>query len=316
MRRHLFKNLNIDFMGKRRAALVFSATLILISAAAIGLRGLSLGLDFTGGTLIEVGYQDPAELADVRAALTGAGFGAATVQHFGTLRDVLIRIAPEGDAQEESSAQISDRVFRALSAAVEGEVELRRVEFVGPQVGEELTEDGGLAILYSLFGILIYVAVRFEYRFAVGSVIALIHDVIITIGVFALFQVEFDLPVLAAVLAVIGYSLNDTIVVFDRIRENFRKVRKGTPVSIINMSLNETLSRTIVTSLTTILVLVALFFFGGETIHGFALALLVGVVVGTYSSIYVASPSVIMMGVSKADLMPVQKEGAEVGETP
>jgi preprotein translocase subunit SecF len=314
----ILKDLNIDFMGRRRGAMIFSGVLLLIAVGAMIVRGFNLGLDFTGGTLIEVGYQDPAELADVRAALSEAGFEGATVQHFGTLRDVLIRIAPEEGEVEETSARLSDRVFRSLSDAVDGAVELRRVEFVGPQVGEELTEDGGLAILYSLIGILIYVALRFEYRFAVGSIIALIHDVIITIGVFALFQVEFDLPVLAAVLAVIGYSLNDTIVVFDRIRENFRKIRKGDAVSIINTSLNQTISRTLVTSFTTLLVLLALYFFGGSIIHGFALALIVGVIIGTYSSIYVASTSVILMGVSKADLMPVKKEGegAEVDAMP
>jgi preprotein translocase subunit SecF len=318
MHMRILKDLNIDFMGRRRGAMIFSGVLLLIAVGAMIVRGFNLGLDFTGGTLIEVGYQEPAELADVRAALSEAGFEGATVQHFGTLRDVLIRIAPEAGEVEETSAQLSDRVFRALSDAVEGAVELRRVEFVGPQVGEELTEDGGLAILYSLIGILIYVALRFEYRFAVGSIIALIHDVIITVGVFALFQVEFDLPVLAAVLAVIGYSLNDTIVVFDRIRENFRKIRKGDAVSIINTSLNQTISRTLVTSLTTLLVLLALYFFGGSIIHGFALALIVGVIIGTYSSIYVASTSVILMGVSKADLMPVKKEGegAEVDSMP
>jgi len=195
-----------------------------------------------------------------------------------------------------------------LSKAVDGQVELRRVEFVGPQVGDELTEDGFLAVLVALMAILVYVALRFEWRFAVGSVVALIHDVTITIGLFSLLQIEFDLPVLAAVLAVIGYSLNDTIVVFDRVRENFRKMRKGTSESIINSSLTQTLSRTLMTSLTTILVLLALFFLGGEIIHGFAFALLVGVLVGTYSSIYVASTAALMLGVSKEDLMPVQKE--------
>jgi preprotein translocase subunit SecF len=193
---------------------------------------------------------------------------------------------------------------------------MRRQEFVGPQVGDELTNDGGLAMVYALIGILIYIALRFEYRFAVGSVAALIHDVIITMGFFSLFQIEFDLTVLAAVLAVIGYSLNDTIVVFDRIRENFRKIRKGTSEEIVNRSLNETLSRTIVTSLTTLLVLIALFVFGGELIHGFATALIIGVVVGTYSSIYVASAAALSLGISKEDLMPVEKEGAELDDLP
>jgi preprotein translocase subunit SecF len=305
----LFKGRRIDFMGWRWQAMAFSATLILISIVALAFRGLNFGLDFTGGTLVEVGYEKPVELQTVRAGLKSGGFTDATVQHFGTSRDVLIRIAPEAGNEKEAGAELSDRVFRSLSTTAEGQVELRRVEFVGPQVGEELTEDGGLAMLYAILGILVYVALRFEYRFAVGSVIALVHDVLITIGLFALFQIPFDLPVLAAVLAVIGYSLNDTIVVFDRVRENFRKIRRGDAVSIIDTSLNQTLSRTLMTSFTTLLVLLALFVFGGEIIHSFAFALIVGIVVGTYSSIYVASTFVILMGVSNADLMPVKKEG-------
>ena len=297
---------NIDFMGKRQIALVFSLVLIAIAIGSIVARGLSLGIDFTGGTLIEVGYSEPADLESVRKALVDSGHGDSSVQQFGTPRDILIRLASSPDAD---SARLSNEVFAALSRAADSKIELRRVEFVGPQVGDELAEDGALAVLVALIAILMYVAMRFEWRFAVGSVIALVHDVIIVVGLFALLQVEFDLPVLAAVLAVIGYSLNDTIVVFDRIRENFRKMRKGEPVEIVNRSLNETLSRTLVTSLTTILVLLALFFLGGEIIHGFAFALLVGVLIGTYSSIYVASTSILMLGVSKADLMPVKKEG-------
>ena len=297
---------NVDFMGKRQIALVFSLVLIAISIGSIVARGLSLGIDFTGGTLIEVGYSEPADLESVRKALVDSGHGDSSVQQFGTPRDILIRLASSPDAD---SARLSNEVFAALSRAADSKIELRRVEFVGPQVGDELAEDGALAVLVALIAILMYVAMRFEWRFAVGSVIALVHDVIIVVGLFALLQVEFDLPVLAAVLAVIGYSLNDTIVVFDRIRENFRKMRKGEPVEIVNRSLNETLSRTLVTSLTTILVLLALFFLGGEIIHGFAFALLVGVLIGTYSSIYVASTSILMLGVSKADLMPVKKEG-------
>jgi preprotein translocase subunit SecF len=252
------------------------------------------------------------ELPVVREALSKDGFGDAVIQHFGTSKDVLIRLAPREDID---SAVLSDRAFSAMQT-VDPAADLRRVEFVGPQVGDELAEDGGMAMLYALIGILIYVGLRFEYRFAVGSVIALVHDVIITIGFFALFQVEFDLPVLAAVLAVIGYSLNDTIVVFDRIRENFRKIRKGESLEIINTSVNQTLSRTLITSGTTLLVLVALFLFGGKIIHGFALALIVGVVIGTYSSIYIASSSVLFMGVSRADLIPVQKEDGAQEETP
>ena len=295
----------IDFMGKRNIAMIFSVILLLGAVGSIVTRGLSLGIDFTGGTLIEVGYTQEANLPSIRETLTQGGHGDASVQQFGTAKDVLIRLAK---SEEQSSSTLSNEVFGMLSKAVDGQVELRRVEFVGPQVGDELTEDGFLAVLVALMAILIYVALRFEWRFAVGSVVALIHDVTITIGLFSLLQIEFDLPVLAAVLAVIGYSLNDTIVVFDRVRENFRKMRKGTSESIINSSLTQTLSRTLMTSLTTILVLLALFFLGGEIIHGFAFALLVGVFVGTYSSIYVASTAALMLGVSKEDLMPVQKE--------
>jgi len=303
----------IRFMAKRKLAMMLSGAAILVSIASIIVQGLNLGIDFTGGTLVEVGYEQPVELSKVRTALAEGGFADATVQHFGTSKDVLVRLAPQKDMK---SAELSDKAFQALSSAADGKVELRRVEFVGPQVGDELTEDGGLAMLYALLGILIYVALRFEYRFALGSVIALVHDVIITIGFFSLFHIEFDLSVLAAVLAVIGYSLNDTIVVYDRIRENFRKLRKGSPEEIIDTSLNQTLSRTLMTSLTTLLVLIALAVFGGEIIFGFALALIIGVVVGTYSSIYVASSSVLALGISKADLMPVVKEGADLGSEP
>lgn len=308
----LKSNLNIKFMAMRKLALVISIAVILVSIFSVVTQGLNLGVDFTGGTLVEVGYQKPAELQKVRQALADNGFGDALAQHFGSSSDVLVRLAPRDDI---SSSDLSDRAFTAIEN-IAGKAELRRVEFVGPQVGDELTEQGGLAMLYALIGILIYVALRFEYRFAVGSVIALVHDVLITIGVFSLFQIEFDLPVLAAVLAVIGYSLNDTIVVYDRIRENFRRIRKGTPEEIINISLNQTLSRTLVTSLTTLLVLIALFIFGGEIIHGFAFALIVGVIIGTYSSIYVASSAVLYLGISKADLMEVKKEGAEIDDRP
>jgi preprotein translocase subunit SecF len=303
------KDFTYDFLGKRKLAMAFSLALIAVSLISLATVRLNFGIDFTGGTLVEVGYEQPVELAPVREALAAAEFEAAMVQHFGTSRDVLVRLAPH---EEIAPAELSNHAFEALEQAAESGVELRRVEFVGPQVGDELTEDGGLAMLYALFGILVYVALRFEYRFAVGAVIALIHDVLITIGVFSLFQVEFDLPVLAAVLAVIGYSLNDTIVVYDRIRENFRKMRKGSTIEIINRSLNQTLSRTLVTSSTTLMVLLALFFVGGEIIHGFALALILGVVVGTYSSIYVASTALVMLGVSKEDLLPPEKEGEGV----
>ncbi len=305
---------NIDFMGRRKAAMVFSILLILLSIGSLATRGLSFGIDFTGGTLIEVAYPDAADLGEIRDLLEEAGFGDALVQHFGTSRDVLIRIAPRAD---RASAELSEQVLTALKNA-DSAVEMRRVEFVGPQVGEELTEQGGLAVLYALLGILIYITLRFEYRFSFGAVAALVHDVLITLGVFSLLQVEFDLTVLAAILAVIGYSLNDTIVVFDRIRENFRKMRKGTPTEVMNVSINQTLARTVMTSLTTLLVLFALFFLGGEIIHSFALALIVGVFIGTYSSIFVAGASTLALGVSKADLMPVEKEDgkSETEETP
>jgi preprotein translocase subunit SecF len=273
---------------------------------------LNFGIDFTGGTLIEVAYPEPARLDSIRTVLEDTGFSDVQVQHFGSARDVLIRIAPRGD---EDSARLSEDALQALRYA-DASVEKRRVEYVGPQVGGELAEQGGLAVLYSLIGILIYVAMRFEYRFSVGAVTALVHDVIITLGVFALFQVEFDLTVLAAILAVIGYSLNDTIVVFDRIRENFRKIRKGSPEKIMNASINQTLSRTLMTSGTTIIVLVALFVLGGEIIHAFALALLVGVFIGTYSSIFIASALSLSLGVSKGDLLVTGKETKEAADTP
>ena len=294
----------IDFMGRRWLALIFSSTAMVVAVITIVLRGLNLGIDFTGGTLIEVSYRDDVDIAQVRKVLTGSGFENVSVQQFGTPRDILIRLQQQDSGQNK----VSDQVFARLSRAADGRVDLRRVEFVGPQVGDELTEDGALAVLVALMAILIYVALRFEWRFALGSVIALVHDVLFTLGLFALLQTEFDLTVLAAVLAVIGYSLNDTIVVFDRVRENFRKLRKGTPEDVINISLNQTLSRTLMTSFTTILVLLALFFLGGEIIHAFAFALLVGIFIGTYSSIYVASTAALMLGVSKADLMPVKRE--------
>ncbi len=302
----------IDFMSKRKLALILSAILMVLSIVSLATRGLNLGIDFTGGTLVEVGYSESADLSVIRSALSDGGFEGAAVQHFGTSQDVLIRLSPE---QSAGTADISSRVFTALEGSGD-QLELRRVEFVGPQIGDELTEDGGLAMLAALFGILIYVYFRFEIRFSVGAVIALVHDVVITMGIFSIFQFAFDLSVLAAVLAVIGYSLNDTIVVYDRIRENFRKMRKGTSIDILNRSITQTLARTLVTSLTTLLVLLALFVFGGEIIHGFSQALIIGVLVGTYSSVYIASSAILMLGVSKADLMPVEKEGADLDSAP
>jgi preprotein translocase subunit SecF len=303
----------INFLGKRKLAMIISTLLLLASIISLAINGLKLGVDFTGGTLVEVGFEQAADLPVIRAALEESGFGDATVQHFGTAKEVLIRIKPK---QDLSSAQLSTQVFEAVNKnrAVSGK--LRRVEFVGPQVGDELAEDGGLALLYSMFAILVYVAWRFEHKFSLGSVGALIHDVVITLGIFSIFQLEFDLTVLAAILAVIGYSLNDTIVVYDRIRENFRKLRKGSSEDIMNISLTQTLSRTLVTSFTTILVLIALAFLGGEIIHNFAIALLIGVIIGTYSSIFIASPIVLALGISQEDLMLPEKEGEEIDNKP
>lgn len=309
-----FKRTNIDFMRIRWPAIWLSTAINLIGIGSMIFHGFNFGLDFTGGTVVEVGYQQPADLVQVRRALTEGGFKEAGVQHFGSTREVLIRLPPVAAG---SGADLGDRVVATLNvSAGADQVQLRRVEFVGAQVGKELVEQGGLAILYTLIGILIYIAIRFEWRFAVGAVIATVHDVIVVLAVFTLFQVEFDLTALAAVLAIIGYSLNDTVVIFDRIRENFRKVRKGTILDVVNLSVNETLSRTIITHGTTLLTVLALYFLGGQVIHGFALAFLVGIVVGTYSSIYVASSATVLLGVSRADLMPIKKEGAELDGRP
>lgn len=312
----LFKR-EFRFVEHRRRAFVFSGALLLIAVAALVTQGLRLGIDFTGGFLVEVGFDESVELGPIRDSLAGEGFEDFQVQHFGSSREVLIRIAPGADAGEgDARASISDDVLRVLDGSLEQAPDMRRVEFVGPQVGQELREQGGLAMLYALGMILIYVAFRFEKRFAVGAVAALIHDVLIIVGIFSLAQIEFSLPVLAALLAVIGYSLNDTIVVFDRIRENFRRQRRGTPEEITNASINQMIPRTIVTSLTTLLVLLSLLFFGGEAMYGFALALTLGVIVGTYSSIYVASTLIVASGLSREDMMPVQKEGEEADDRP
>ncbi|GGD58686.1 protein translocase subunit SecF [Lacimicrobium alkaliphilum] len=306
----LFKfDQEIPFMSLRMPAMILSALLVIGSIASLAVNQLNWGLDFTGGTVIEVGYEGAADLSQVRDQLQQADFGDAVVQTFGSSSDVLIRLAPRKGVK---AATMGDQVMVALRSDGQ-QVEMRRIEFVGPQVGQELTEQGGLAMLVALLCILMYVAMRFEWRFGVGAVAALAHDVILTLGLFSILQLEFDLTVLAALLAVIGYSLNDTIVVMDRIRENFRKLRKGGPEEVINWSLTQTFNRTVITSLTTILVLLALFFKGGALIHGFATALLMGVIIGTYSSIYVASSISLAMGISKEDLMPpeVEKEGAD-----
>ena len=288
--------------------MVFSALLLIVSIISLGLQGLKLGIDFTGGTLIEVGYQQTADLEDIRTKLASASYMGTNVQYFGSDTEVLIQLEP----QAISSAKLSSSIIQMLGDGID----VRRVEFVGPKVGEELTNDGGLALLYALIGILIYVAFRFEYRFALGSIVALIHDVIITLGVFSILQIAFDLTVLAAILAVIGYSLNDTIVVFDRIRENFLSTRHIEPMPIVNDALNQTLTRTLMTSLTTLLVLLALFYLGGEVIHSFAGALIIGVVIGTYSSIFVASSMILALGISKEDMLPSEKEKKEIDARP
>ena len=300
---------NIDFMALRKPAMLLSCALILISIISLITLKLNVGIDFTGGSIVEVGYQQAVELEPIRQALESEGFGDAIVQHFGSASEVLIRLVPDVD---KDKAELSSEIIGVLQNISETPIDVRRVDFVGPQVGEELTEDGGLAVLYALIAILIYVAVRFEYRFSLGAVAALIHDVIITLGIFSILQLHFDLSVLAAILAVIGYSLNDTIVVFDRVRENFRKIRKRTSLEIVNTSINQTISRTLMTSFTTLLVLLSLFFLGGEVIHAFALALIIGVLVGTYSSIYVATTSALALGISRSDLLLPDKEGEEM----
>jgi preprotein translocase subunit SecF len=304
----LNKRPTFHFMGRRRLAYAASLSLMALSVVVLATRGLNFGLDFTGGTLIEVSFPTDADIDLVRTNLSGAGLDDAVVQTFGEASDIVVRVPPR--SEEESSADLSTVVLQALQQGVEGEVVMRRVEFVGPQVGDELAEQGILAVVYALIGIFLYVMVRFQWRFSAGAVASLVHDVLITMGVLSLLQMEFDLTVVAALLALIGYSLNDTIVVFDRIRENFPRMRKSTPVEVIDTSINQTLSRTIMTGLTTLLVLVALYIFGGEIIHAFAFTLIFGIIVGTYSSIWVASAISLELGISKFDLLQVEKEGA------
>ncbi len=299
-----------NFMALRKIAAGLSIALLLISVASLAINGLKFGLDFTGGSLVEVGYQQNPDLNQIRSKLETAGYEDAVVQTFGSPVDILIRLG------ESHNPQLGDQVLAALQAGEAQQLTLRRNEYVGAQVGEELREQGGLGLLLALFMVMVYVAFRFQLKFSIGAVTALAHDVLIVLGFFSVLQLDFDLTVLAALLAVIGYSLNDTIVVSDRIRENFRKLRKGDATEIMNTSLSETLGRTLVTSFTTLLVLLALAVFGGEMIHGFAIALLVGVFVGTYSSIYVAANVLIMMGICKEDLMPPEKEEGEVDDRP
>ncbi|MDX1590112.1 MAG: protein translocase subunit SecF [Oleiphilaceae bacterium] len=296
------QNTNFDFMGIRKIAATVSIVLLLVSVVSLGVKGLALGLDFTGGTLVEVQYSEAPRLSGIREQLNSAGFEDVVVQNFGSDRSVMVRLA----------AKFDDKVVQEIYSVLQqsdDQVDLVRAEYVGAQVGEELREDGGLGLLLSLIVVLVYVAMRFQLKFGLASVLPLMHDVIIVLGVFSLFQLDFDLTVLAALLAVIGYSLNDTIIVSDRIRENFRRMRKGGPYEIINASLNEVLMRTLITSGTTLVVLISLLIFGGEMIQNFALALIIGVVVGTYSSIYVAANLLLAQRVSREDLFVPQKEG-------
>ncbi|ASA56443.1 protein translocase subunit SecF [Vibrio gazogenes] len=305
----------INFMRWSKFAFVLSTLLIVASIVTISMKGFNWGLDFTGGTLIEVTFEQPADLAQVRSALEAKGFGDATVQNFGSAKDVMVRLRPRDNVASEA---LGNQIISAINTATGQHVEMRRIEFVGPNVGDELTEAGGMAILVSLLCILMYVSMRFEWRLSAGAVLSLAHDVTITLGVFSFLQIEVDLTIVAALLTVVGYSLNDTIVVFDRIRENFRKMRKGESDEVMNNSITQTLSRTLITSGTTLFVVIALFVEGGAMIHGFALALLLGITVGTYSSIYVASALALKLGIKREHLLQpqVEKEGAEFDERP
>lgn len=300
------KQTNIDFMGLRKWSAVLSLILFLGSAFALYKHGLTWGLDFTGGTQVQLHYNTTADLPGIRAQLEKAGIDKAVVQSYGSSEAVLISLPPQ---QNISQQQLTAKFVSVLPGA-----EVRRIESVGPEVGQELATKGALAVLVALIGIMIYITVRFEYRFAVSAALALIHDPMLILGIFSYYHIEFNLTALAAVLAVLGYSLNDTIVIFDRVRENFRKVRKATSVEIMNLSINQTLSRTIMTSAMTLVVVLALYFYGGEMIHGFALALIIGILVGTYSSIYVAGALAVVMGLTKADLMPTPKK--EIDDRP
>lgn len=304
-------DINFDFMKYRKAAGGVSIALVLLSLLSLSINQVEWGLDFTGGSLIEVTYETTAHPEAIREQLTEAGYDGHVVQFFGSDKEILVRMPPQKHLTDENNAKLGDFVIASLRSASDGVVELRRSEFVGPAVGEELTNQGGIGLLTALGVVLLYVAFRFQLKFAIGAVVALFHDVVITLGIFSIVRWNFDLTVLAALLAVIGYSLNDTIVVSDRIRENFRKVRRTKAIDVINISLNQTLGRTLVTSATTLIVLLALFALGGEQIRGFATGLIIGVVVGTYSSIYVASNVLIAMNISQEDLAIPEKEGAD-----
>ena len=327
---NFLSDIKFDFMGKRKIAMVFSLTLILLSLGALITRGLNFGLDFTGGTVVVVHFDNSVEVPTVRDSLHQQGFADAVVKNFGSSKDIEITLPPiesideavdavvdqkEAASGETDEAKLSNEILSVLQQ-VDSSARISKADFVGSQVGDELVEQGSLAMLYAIIGILMYVTFRFEWRFSLGAVAALVHDVVITAGIFSAFQVEFDLTVLAALLAVIGYSLNDTIVVFDRVRENFRMIRKTPAAEVMNISIGQTLSRTVITSLTTMLVLIALYVFGGALINSFAFALIIGVVVGTYSSIFVASTTTLALGISREDLIPVEKEGADLSHIP
>lgn len=301
---------SINFMGQRFVAIVFSAVLLIASIGSLAVNGLQFGLDFTGGLQVEAEFSQRADLEVIRQNLADGGFEDATIVYFGAETEVMVRM------QQDLTSGVEQLVLSALESTTDGDVIIKRIEFVGPQVGDELRDQGGIGMLFALAVVMMYVAMRFQFKFSVASVAALAHDVLIVLGFFSLFKLDFDLTVLAAVLAVIGYSLNDTIVVFDRVRENFRKIRKVDAVEVVNISLTQTLGRTLVTSLTTLLVLLALFFVGGELIHAFSIALMIGVFVGTYSSVYVAANILLLMNVTKEDLMEPVKEGVEEDETP
>ncbi len=295
---------NFDFMGIRKWTAMLSTVVMVVSLGLLFVKGLNFGLDFTGGTQLELRYEKPVNFEEVREQLEKAGLNGAKVTQYGSTRDILVKISNRAGVSEQQLGQL---VLNALKIHEE-KVELRRIEFVGAEVGENLAEQGTLAVVVSLLAMMLYIAVRFEYRFGISAAIALMHDPILILGVFSFFQLDFDLAVLAAILAVIGYSLNDTIVIYDRVRENFRKVRKGTPTEIMNLSINQTLSRTIMTSTLTLMVVVALYFIGGESLRGFSLAFIIGIIVGTYSSIFIAGASALTMGLSRADLMPSSKK--------
>jgi len=305
-----FTDKSIDFLSKRRLFLALSALLVIVALASILLRGLSFGLDFTGGLLVEAAYPQAASPDSIRQLLTEAGHEGTVVQNFGSAQEVLVRLPADATSREAQASVLA--TLRATDPAIE----IRRTEIVGPQVGAELAEQGSLALMIALLMILAYVAMRFQWKLAVGAVVALAHDVLLTVGAFSLFGWTFDLAVLAGLLAVIGYSLNDTIVIFDRARENFRTLRRDGPLEIMNVSLNQSLSRTMVTSLTTLLVLGSLLLLGGEALRGFATAMIIGVVIGTYSSVYIGGPVALALGLSSRDLVPMVERDAEQDEMP